>query len=63
MPQLSNAEHEQIEKLAFRLWQERGAPLGSPDDDWFRAEQAFLQGSDSPSQLPFSSIAMEPNED
>jgi hypothetical protein len=37
MPQLSNAQHEQIEKLAYRLRKERGEPLGSPDDDWFRA--------------------------
>jgi hypothetical protein len=42
MPKLSDAEHEQIEKLAFRLWEERGAPLGSPDEDWFRAEQEFI---------------------
>jgi hypothetical protein len=61
MHQLSNVDREQIEKLAYRLWEERGAPLGSPDDDWFRAEQEFEQRSDS-SQLPFSSITMEPLE-
>jgi hypothetical protein len=33
MHQLSDAQHEQIEKLAYRLWEERGGPLGSPDDD------------------------------
>jgi Protein of unknown function (DUF2934) len=62
MHQLSNAQHEQIAKLAYRLWEERGRPLGSPDDDWFRAEQEFIQRSDSPSRLPFSSIMMEPLE-
>ena len=61
MPWLSNAQHEQIEKLAYRLWEERGAPLGSPDDDWYRAEQE-LQRSDSPSQMPFSSVMLEPLE-
>ena len=60
MHQLSNTQHEQIAKLAYRLWEERGAPLGSPDDDWFRAEQEFIQRSDSPSRLPFSSLMMEP---
>jgi len=40
MPQLSNAQHEHIEKVAYRLWEERGGPLRSPDD-WFRAEQEF----------------------
>jgi Protein of unknown function (DUF2934) len=61
MPQVSNAQHEQIEKLAYRLWEARGAPLGSPDDDWYRAEQE-LQRLDSPSQMPFSSLMLEPLE-
>ncbi len=62
MPQLSTTRHEQIAKLAYRLWEERGAPLGSPDDDWFRAEQEFRHHLDSPSQLPFSSLTLEPLE-
>jgi hypothetical protein len=62
MPQLSDAQHEQIEKLAYRLWEERGRPLGSPEDDWFRAEQEFIQRSDWSSRLPFSSLTMEPIE-
>ena len=63
MPRLSNAQHEQIEKLAYRLWEERGGPLGSPDDDWFRAEEKLRQGWDSPSRVPFSSLMAEPLED
>jgi hypothetical protein len=62
MPQLSDAEREQIEKLAYQLWEQRGRPLGSPDDDWFRAEQEFIQRMDSPLQPPFSSVTMEPIE-
>ena len=73
MPRLSDAQHEQIEKLAYQLWEERGRPLGSPADDWFRdphgrfhadfpAEQEFIQSSDSPSRLPFSSLTLEPVE-
>ena len=31
--------HQEIERLAYRLWQERGMPMGSPDEDWFFAEQ------------------------
>jgi hypothetical protein len=23
--------------LAYRLWEERGRPIGSPEDDWFAA--------------------------
>ena len=31
----------QIERLAYWLWQHRGRPIGSPDDDWFLAEELF----------------------
>ena len=32
--------HEFVAKLAYKLWEERGRPLGSPDVDWFAAERA-----------------------
>lgn len=32
---------EQIAGLAHALWQERGCPDGSPEEDWFRAEDAI----------------------
>jgi hypothetical protein len=28
-----------VDALAYRLWQKRGCPQGSPEDDWFAAEQ------------------------
>ena len=31
--------HEDIVSLAYALWQQRGCPEGSPEEDWFRAEQ------------------------
>jgi hypothetical protein len=31
--------HEDIATLAHRLWQERGCPDGSAEEDWFRAAQ------------------------
>jgi hypothetical protein len=34
------SRHEFVEKLAYKLWAQRGRPLGSPDVDWFAAEQA-----------------------
>jgi hypothetical protein len=34
------SRHEFVEKLAYKLWEQRGHPLGSPDVDWFAAEQA-----------------------
>ena len=33
-----NSTDAQIATLAYRLWQERGCPIGSPEEDWFQAE-------------------------
>lgn len=30
---------EQIADLARALWEARGSPEGSPEDDWYRAEE------------------------
>ena len=32
-------EREQITVLAYALWQARGCPEGTPDEDWFRAQR------------------------
>jgi hypothetical protein len=32
--------HELVTKLVYKLWEQRGRPLGSPDVDWLAAEQA-----------------------
>jgi hypothetical protein len=32
-------QHEEVALRAYRLWQQRGSPVGSPEEDWFRAEQ------------------------
>lgn len=32
-------EQEEVEGLAYELWDRRGRPVGSPDDDWLRAEK------------------------
>jgi hypothetical protein len=34
------SRYEFVEQLAYKLWEQRGRPLGSPDIDWFAAEQA-----------------------
>jgi len=36
--------HEDIALLAHQLWQARGAPLGSPEQDWFLAAQQLRAG-------------------
>ena len=37
---LGEDRHEFVAKLAYKLWEERGRPFGSPEIDWFAAEQA-----------------------
>jgi hypothetical protein len=36
---LGEDRHEFVAKLAYQYWEERGRPFGSPEVDWFRAEQ------------------------
>ena len=38
---LGEDRHEFVAKLAYKLWEERGRPFGSPEVDWFRAERAL----------------------
>ena len=56
--------HIQIQRLAYRFWEDRGRPCGSSEEDWFRAERelrhhlgpSFQDYLDSGVALPFSSI-------
>lgn len=36
----------EIAALAYHLWQDRGCPIGSPEEDWFKAENALRIGAD-----------------
>jgi hypothetical protein len=36
---LEPGNQEEISALAYALWIQRGCPLGSPEVDWFRAEE------------------------
>jgi hypothetical protein len=31
--------HEDIERRAFELWEQRGRPVGTPEVDWFKAAE------------------------
>jgi hypothetical protein len=33
-----NSWHEEIAAGAYHFWEERGRPIGSPEEDWSRAE-------------------------
>ena len=66
--QASDIFRAQIEKLAYQFWEERGRPLGSSEEDWFRAERelnhelgpSFTAPFDSSMALPMSSMMMGP---
>ena len=38
-PRLASPTREQIARLAYSFWEARGRNGGSPEEDWFRAEQ------------------------
>jgi hypothetical protein len=39
---INNARTEDIARLAYSLWEARGCQDGSPEEDWFRAEQQLI---------------------
>ena len=39
---------ESVAVLAYALWEKRGRPEGSPDDDWYRAEQELAANPTQP---------------
>jgi hypothetical protein len=36
--QTADLLHEEISLRAYQFWLERGCPIGSPEEDWLRAE-------------------------
>jgi hypothetical protein len=38
---------EDIARKAYALWESRGRPLGSPDEDWYRARQELTASAKS----------------
>ncbi len=42
--------HEDIQLLAYQLWKERGCPLGTPEVDWFDAEEKLAGENRADSQ-------------
>ena len=55
-----------IAGIANQFWEERGRPLGSSEEDWFRAERELRHHFgpsfplDSPMALPLSSFMVGP---
>jgi hypothetical protein len=40
---VSSEDYEAIALLAYSYWQARGCPIGSPEEDWYRAENDLRQ--------------------
>jgi hypothetical protein len=38
-------DEDTIRKIAYALWESRGGPIGSPDEDWIEAERQLHEGS------------------
>jgi hypothetical protein len=36
---MNGHEHEDVAKLAYPFREDRGRPMGSPEEDWYRAER------------------------
>lgn len=56
----AHRRHE-IAQLAYKLWERRGRPVGSPEIDWRAAERA-LGAQDSQEHFPLSGVHLEPEE-
>ena len=37
------SRYEFVRELAYKLWAHRGCPFGSPDIDWFAAEETVYR--------------------
>jgi hypothetical protein len=47
--------HEEIAQQAYKLWEERGKPDGSDQEDWHRAEDKLRNQSAAPRDTPAAS--------
>ena len=41
----TSPSHEEIERLAYQFWEDRGRPWATSDTDWFQAEQELSNGA------------------
>jgi hypothetical protein len=47
-PESLPTDQDNLAALAYRLWEERGCPEGSPEEDWFQAERQLQLRSVAP---------------
>ncbi|MBZ5595165.1 MAG: DUF2934 domain-containing protein [Acidobacteriia bacterium] len=44
IPDAVSSDREEIARLAYLHWLDRGCPIGSPEEDWSQAEQDLKNG-------------------
>lgn len=49
---MNKPTHEALCKLAYRFWEERGCPDGSPEVDWERAERELGRYQPAADEVP-----------
>ena len=56
MNEFDNLLHEQVAKLAYEIWENKGRPTGTAEEDWLEAEQFFKFGD--PEKPPVGAVAV-----
>jgi len=60
---IAGEEHEVTTVLAYRLWETRGCPLGSPEVDWFEAKNQLATAlAKTEALIALFAVGMEPKE-
>ena len=61
---IAGEEHEVTAVLAYRLWEKRGRPLGSPEVDWFEAKNQLATAlAKNGALIALFAVGMEPKEE
>jgi Protein of unknown function (DUF2934) len=56
-PPTTPEHHQAVQLAAYYFWQARGCPIGSPNVDWFRAEEQLNQLTEE-TQAPPAMLAV-----
>jgi len=61
---IAGEEHEVTAIVAYRLWEKRGRPTGSPEVDWFAAKNQLAAAlAKNETVTPIFGLRMEADED
>ena len=52
MELVQSDQHQFIQLAAYYLWEQRGSPFGTPEVDWFGAEEQLREQSEHSSRKP-----------